>query len=308
MSNRYSYTDRKGINRYYYKERLSGKTLVRIYCPHCKERDPELFPDGMFTVNLVTVRRSLIPCACGERYKHTPEQARIIIERRLEGSDLKFIDFHTEYINSKSRLILSCNCHGEWDTTTYSNLINKPERGCPRCGDLKVRQKKRLSKNEIINNVNKVLNGSSVIIEDVLYYKNNFESRVGLCDTENMFCYIRSYSDILRGRYTKHYSRKPKLFSYILKSKNFFKFGITSDIKARFLKIQKSCTEEISLYKTFKFSNEFDAIYSEKLCKSSVQTCVVGKDILSDGYTETFREEDLSKVITILSEKSDIIH
>ena len=84
----------------------------------------------------------------------TTEEALNKIYKKCEEKNYEFIGFDNEeniYKNNKTFLILKCNkCGNVWKTTSYEKFING-NRGCPNCV-----HNKRLTKEEIVNNINKI--------------------------------------------------------------------------------------------------------------------------------------------------------
>lgn len=59
------------------------------------------------------------------------------IKSECKKKGIKFLGFLNGYKNSFSKIILSCNKHGSWNTGTINGLVNSGK-GCPECGGAKI--------------------------------------------------------------------------------------------------------------------------------------------------------------------------
>jgi len=88
---------------------------------------------GNFTISHDRAIRCGCPCPkCNTRRNRTKEEVEEIVTKRANELNLKFIGFVGDYKNQKSRIILNCAAHGDFDCS-ITNFINKGS-GCWSCG------------------------------------------------------------------------------------------------------------------------------------------------------------------------------
>jgi hypothetical protein len=66
-------------------------------------------------------------------HAYTKDEMRKIIESECEFRDYNFIGFIGEYKTTRSKIILNCKEHGNWNVSCTNFIINKT--GCPNCSN-----------------------------------------------------------------------------------------------------------------------------------------------------------------------------
>lgn len=108
-------------------------------------------------------------------------------------------------------------------------------------------------------------------------------------------------------------SNKPQhecYINWIIDSKNTIvavKFGITSNSKRRIKQQNVKSVYEIKLFRVYKFPDTMSCKQAERQCKQTLQTGVITKEDVSDGYTETTCHSNLLKIIQIYEENGGVI-
>ena len=71
---------------------------------------------GEFRISHDRATRCNCPCPlCNTKRNRTKEEVEVIVNKRALEFGLKFIGFTDEYKNKKSRIILNCSQHGDFD-------------------------------------------------------------------------------------------------------------------------------------------------------------------------------------------------
>lgn len=164
--------------------------------------------------------------------------------------------------------------------------------------------------------VNKILAEEESLLtfigwQDQKGYKT-YKSRINLeCEIHGVFDtaidnflqgYTRCPSCVGRG-----FNRCAESYFYIVKwelgSFVFYKLGITNDVENRIsTQNQKNKNLRSSIHTVLKFPTGLGSMRLESYCKRKLNLRHVTKDIMPDGYTETFKVEDLHLVINCIDE------
>lgn len=86
---------------------------------------------------------------CGHERRVSPMRMtrEIFIDsaRRIHGDRYKYDDL--QFVDKETRLLITCNRHGEWPSYPETHLMGK---GCPKCGDERMGDAQRMSVEEFI--------------------------------------------------------------------------------------------------------------------------------------------------------------
>lgn len=99
----------------------------------------------------------------------TKEQIEHNIKNICQSKNYRFVKWKDGFKNKESRVVLSCNQHGVWDTKCYHFLNGS---GCPLCGGTRTTPEQRL-----IEIKDKLKNSKSEFIE----FKNDFQNGSSVC-------------------------------------------------------------------------------------------------------------------------------
>ncbi|URC22596.1 putative endonuclease [Serratia phage vB_SmaM-Kashira] len=142
---------------------LAGRRLrVKFYVVECSEckKDSELFGEGVFKASKGQLSKGGTSCGCEPRKQKTPEQYKIMIRRKLSGSETEFVDFIGVPITSSSKVKIFCKKHRSFNTPIINNLLRIGGGNCcHECSAEKSGERKRLRKvpDEIIRRLPKRL-------------------------------------------------------------------------------------------------------------------------------------------------------
>ena len=276
-----------------------------VLCESCKERDPELFGDGLFTAHISNLYKGAKPCGCTSKYRWNQKEAEILISRICNEKGYQFLGFVGEYDGGKTRLILKCPKHGKWDSTVLTNF-RYSNVGCIECGRVSKQcnnedqNRRLLAKGGFADGT--VLTKLVTCIGENGYYRQMFSLYCPICQETGISC----FGNISQGFRPCGCGKKiiDQNLIYILKiTEDVYKFGITRQIKQRLAGIKKkSKIGGISLLLVWKFPMSNDCSFTEQLCKKAVCTGVISREDLPDGHTETFYSESLETLIKIIED------
>lgn len=116
------------------QERNYSKPSHRFYTCSICSKDRELFPER-FSYSASRLRKGMSNCGCSSSYKWSQRQYEILCERKAREKGYNFKGFVNRWDGHKTKCILSCKVHGEWDTCSIDNLLRG--RNCPHCAQEK---------------------------------------------------------------------------------------------------------------------------------------------------------------------------
>lgn len=276
-------------NRYYY-----------VFCETCAE-DPELYGDGIFRSVRTNLMSGRVPCGCGGRYEKNEQQVLTIVGRHLEKHGLVFKGWSGGFIGGDSKCLINCPIHGDYISSrvsTFTRLDNKC-RGC-------FYESLKLSEEEWSS----VFLSSGSFKEGTRFWrsenkntsgwKTNFFIECGECKE----VYERTSSALKEGNVPCSCGPNKQDFAYINlisdgRTPVALKFGISSKPTFRFLQQKVQCVFDMTEFASWKFPEITKCREAESLCKKILQTKVLSKEEMPDGWTETTYISNLDKIIEI---------
>lgn len=110
-----------------------------VTCSVCKA-DAELFPSPFWYMTKGNITQGKSACGCTKKYKWTEYEATTLINRAIaHRPSVSFIGYvGGSYTGIECNLIMNCETHGEWTTSTMTNLV-RLKTGCPSCAGNKLR-------------------------------------------------------------------------------------------------------------------------------------------------------------------------
>lgn len=286
--------------------KILNKKMYVVFCKKCKERDPELFGDGLFCSNISNLYKGAIPCGCSEKYRWNEKEGQIIANRVAEKQGIEFLGFVDKYVGGKTRLILRCRMHGKWTTTILSNFKHN-NTGCPICA----------KQTKVPKNFEKRMIDSGKFPEGT-----TFERLIPSIGLDGRYTYkyriycpvcgqtaVSSQPNLGQGYRPCECGRSvtnQRQFYIIKVSEYIYKFGITNDFGRRFKEISRKCniSNSMEIVAMWQFDEQEDCVATEMLCKNlklSIKLDIEKVD-MRDGFTETFPAEFLDTIVNILNE------
>lgn len=286
----------------------SGRNSTRnkyyiLFCNICA-KDNELFGAGYFKSLKGTLALNRIPCACSGSYRWSEHQYGVRCSRKASEVGYKFMGFAETYKGAYTRIRMSCNIHGEWDTGKGVFLLSKGC-GCVSCKYEAIgkNSSEKLTKTDgqwIIDFINtgQFQEGTKFEREEGEDYWLVYCPECG----EN----VRSLScNLSRGRIPCACSPQRQKIAYINKISDSsgeliaVKFGIAVDPAKRVKDQSLRCKFKVEKYLTFSFDLVELCKKAEKCCLKEMDCGVLTKEDMPDGWTETTSPENIEKIIEI---------
>ena len=293
----------------WFGEKSGSNKKYTVECAICKE-DTELFGDGRFLVRKKDLLKGTLPCGCSDAPRWTKEQYEIKLLRLCEESDFKFLGWYGEYRGIYSRVLVSCPVHGQLEHKSINDFLSG--RRCIEC-------RRDLVKHSMLIDEQKVV--------DMFFSTGAFHSQTKFWRSDRLKPHPRyregykPYWNVICGQCGEHsetlYSTlkaggsscgcffQKQRFAYInfVYDEDFLiavKFGITSNTSRRREREQNiNSSLRIEHFATWEFPNVVSCKRAEKEVKHSVQTSVVDKELMKDGWTETCWPHEIDKIIKI---------
>lgn len=207
----------------------------------------------------------------------------------------------TIYLNSHTKITVTCNLHGDWEVTPDAH---KRGNGCPRCKIEKIAKCNRISLENVLINfktVHKDLYDYSLIKE---YNKAHDKLQI-ICRKHGIF--EQSYANHNSGKgcpaCAKNGFRPDKPgHLYVLKSGNVIKIGITNrEVKDRLKSISRTSGIDFCIYLDLYFENGKVASELEKFAIHHLQEKYSKMNKNFDGYTECFLNVDTYYLLDVIN-------
>ena len=132
--------------------------------------------------------------------------------RELHGNIYKYDK--VGYINSNTKVIITCLMHGDFEQTPASHLKRC---GCSKCGNMKTSEKLSLTNEEFIERA-KHIHQNRYNYDEVCYLKNNIHVNIKCADHGE---FLQNPASHLKGNGCPHCCYKQKLWFI-----NFFKIHL----------------------------------------------------------------------------------
>lgn len=236
---------------------------------------------------------------CGGSKKMSTEN---FIKKSVEIHGNKYLYEKTNYINNKTKVIITCLEHGDFEQQPGNHLSNH---GCPSCKKKAVSSKLIKTCEQFIIDANK--KHDNIYDYNKVIYTGCNNKVIITCREHGDF--EQSPDSHIRGSgcpkcASSGFNVNCNGFFYIqeLTNENMcigYKFGITKNIKQR-ISIQKS-KSKLSHKLIFKFeSNGKNILEIENYIKQNINSGYLDKTIFPDGFTETISPDDILKLENIV--------
>lgn len=300
----------------WFGEKSGSNKKYTVECSICKQ-DPELFGDGRFLITKGKLLIGRLPCGCSEAPRWTKEQYQIRIIRECIKDDFQFLGWTGEYKGVDSRILVSCPHHGVLKDKSLNDFL--AGKRCIECRRDGVKTVLAIEDSEIISNFFSTGSfhpdtkfwRSDRLIPHPRYregYRPYWNVICGECgeQSETLYSVLKS-----GGSSCGCFMHKQKLayinFVYDDELLIALKFGITSKKNGRREREQnKKSSLLIKNFATWEFQDVSSCKKAEKKVKASIQTAIVDKEIMKDGWTETCWPHEIDKIIKIYEDLGGI--
>lgn len=276
----------------------SGKKKIHaVKCKIC-EKDPELFGDGLFKVYAPHLRRGTLPCACASKNFYSEREYEVLIKRSLSLRGFTFIGWATAYNSVDPKIIISCGNHS--DKSVKLREVLKGKFGCIVC----VNSSKKKSFEDKVQQ-----------LIDLKFYSEGTRFSIDSNPRNPEYNYWRVYCPDCDTEYSSIFNNLLRLkkgcscvsdtrYAYILEISDekglvALKFGISCNPLERHNRIQLSSDFNLHTIGIYEFPDVNSCRTAEYACKRMLNTRVLSKQEMSDGYTETTGLENLENIKSI---------
>lgn len=269
-----------------------------LECHNCSQ-DPELFGEGYFSSlkgGLVNLGSS--PCGCIRSPHWTKDQYKVRCSRKAKELGHTFLGFVGEWKGKDSKIKMLCEKHGSWESGTVHELINKGK-SCPNC---------KSTKPDDVMIDSFFASGSFHI--STKFWRSNKKAKNGSKPYWYMSCpdcgeVGESFSgELQKGNRSCGCSihRQQECYINWLIDEGVIvalKFGIARDSKQRIKQQNFKSVYTIKQHSIYQFQDVASCKQAERECKKELETGIVLKRDMPDGYTETTYVYNLDKIIEI---------
>lgn len=274
-----------------------------VFCSACA-KDKELFGEGFFKTKRQDVKFG-VPCGCSNIPKWKKEQYEVLLKRKAPEKGLTYLGMAGEYKGVHTKIKLSCQQHGLYETNTITGLLNKG-RGCPKCKGDKTSKRMLKSDEEMVES----FFSSGMFHPDTKFKRSNKLNKYGYKTYWEIECPVcqesatAAFNSLQMGVKSCGCKRTKQTLCYINLIRDAgrivaIKYGITANFKRRFQEQKLYSRLEIENYGVWSFTEHEDCIKAEKNCREIFSEPALSKTELGDGYSETTYAYNLGRVISI---------
>lgn len=282
-----------------------------LKCHQCS-KDPELFGDGYFKSIKGDLIRGIIPCGCGRSARYSEEQMEIICKRKACALGYSFVAFYETFRGRLTKISLSCDKHGEWNTTTVSNLIHRNSK-CPRCKIDMLADLSRKSDNVMIESFLE----SGGYDNETKFWRSDRVTKFGAAVYWHVYCPdCETEGEALAGDLQQGKrpclcspSRQRECYINLLYDGDFVvavKFGIANNSASRLKKQSYKCIYDIQQHSVWSFPDKISCLKAERDCLKELICGIIPKAEMSDGWTETTFIENIVLIENIYTRNGGV--
>lgn len=272
-----------------------GVKAYLVKCSICA-LDPELNGCAMYKTFKSDLLSGTIPCACSKAPKWSEDQYKIRVERVCRDKGLGFTGWSGEFRGGETRLALSCQEHGDWNTTKLSNFLHG-NRGCPACGKLIISAKTSAANTKADDVMIQSFVASGEFPEGTEFWRSDRTDKIGRKIYWNVRCpvcksiSVSQQGHLQMGKYSCECTTRAPKYAYIktIKDDNVIigiKYGITKNNAGRLRALNYSSAYTIEDYSIFEFKTQSDCRRAENECKIKFPRLHIDRILMPDGWTE----------------------
>lgn len=295
----------------------SGNKLYLARCDVCAQ-DHELFGDGVFKSLKGSLMCEQIPCGCSCRVKWTAEQYKIRCTRQANGLGYVFLDWAEPFTSSRTKLLLYCPRHGEWNSTSLNSFLSSGH-ACPACRTevATTAAKKSLTKpdHEMIAS----FHASGQFPTGTQFWRSMRLNSEGTARYWHVHCPECNYTGEAESGSLQKGSR-PCLCSRARQKQAYInwivgdggqnvalKFGIANVARRRVRQQNKACQYEVRPYLVYEFPTKQQCQAAERECKETLECGILSQEEMPDGYTETTCPSNLARIKSIYEKHGGVV-
>lgn len=291
----------------------SGAKYYVLECIKCSQ-DSELFGDSYFKCLKSSLLSGSIPCGCSGYRKWSKEEYEILCTRKAKEMNYKFLGFNGEWKGGKTKIRMFCEGHGEWNSGDIAHL-NNHSKGCPTCGAERTTESRVKPDNVMI----KSFFDSGSFRPDTKFWRSERTTSRGWKPYWYIFCpecgevSEGQAGDIQRGQKSCACSKYRQQQAYINwlvddhENAVAIKFGIARNSKKRVKDQARHSTYTLKQHAVYTFPSVQQCKQAERECKKELETGVVLKRDMPDGWTETTWSYNIGKVVDIYKRNGGVM-
>lgn len=278
-----------------------SKKFYILKCVKCSQ-DNELLGEGYFKSVAASLRKGHLPCACSSKPQWSSFQYTLLCERKSSALGHTFLGFDGKISGQHTRLKMHCDHHGIWTTGTINGLLNMSN-GCPSCKPLLISEANTKPDAIMIES----FFNTNCFHSDTKFWRSDRKDSRGCKNYWIMQCpECGEKGEALTGDFQKGnrscgcspHRQKEAYINCLLDNSVAvgIKFGIAKNSVLRAKQQDTASIYDIQNISVFKFTTVEDCKAAERECKRELQTGVISKVELLDGYTETTYIHNLDKI------------
>jgi hypothetical protein len=285
-----------------------------VSCSVCKE-DPELHGEGLFAMAKGHLERGNKPCGCTDKCNWTEEQYKVRAARACLNKGLVFKGWVDKLTTAnKTKVVVECPVHGDFNTMVLSFiLIDGGHKGCAGCFSIRMGDFKRKDDEFMIN----TFMSSGGFAQGTKFTRTETLDKYGHkkywliecpdCNTSGEAHMVGLYKGSRPCACAK--SRPQETYINLIKDGEnvvAIKFGVANLARERIKTQHSKSIYDIVNYGVWNYPTIMECKSAERLCLRSMETGVISKEEMPDGYTETTFPYNIDKVISIFEQGGGI--
>lgn len=290
-----------------------GDKFYILKCSKCSQ-DDELFGGGYFRSLKGNLAKRAVPCGCSYTPRWSKEQFAVLCKRKAREVGYIFLGFVGEWEKVHTKIKVSCEKHGEWSSGTIDSLINSGT-GCPECKVDVLRTARTKPDDVMVASFHK----SKAFHPDTKFWRSDRKDSRGAVAYWHVCCpecgeIGESLSgDLQQGKRPCACNNQRQQECYInwLIDENdtavAIKFGIANNSKQRIKSQDRQSAYEVRQYQVYSFPSVQACKKAERECKKELETGVVLKRDMPDGYSETTWAFNIGKVKDIYERNGGVL-
>jgi len=286
-----------------------------VKCSVCCE-DPELFGEGYFSIAKAHLKDGKYPCGCSSLPKWTKDQTLLRVNRLLNGSHYKFISIEGEWNATQTRIICSCDYHGNQPSQTIMDVLTGRK-----CRECRVDATSRANTVSDEIHIENFMNTGAYHPETKFWrsdkktphtkYRKGVSAHWWISCGECKTTVETLYSTLKQGGLSCECSSYNQKFSYIHLIKDYdleigLKFGISNDVHRRFMGQQNMTNLLMENIGVWEFESSVDCKKAERVLKNTMDCGVISKELFPDGHSETTYLNNIDNIIKVYEEYGGI--
>ena len=291
----------------------SGAKCYVLKCNNCSQ-DYELFGEGVFkSIKSNIVNKCHIPCGCTRTPRWSKEQFSVICTRKAEELGYKFLSFVGEWKGANTKIKMLCEKHGEWDSSSINNL-NNHSYGCSRC-NMSSKFPSAKADVEIIQS----FIDSGAFHPDTEFWRSDRVRSRNKRDFWFMFCPECGQQGEAQITHLQ-LGQRPCACSPMRQQECYInqliddcnntvgiKFGVANNSEKRLNQQNRHSAYTLKQHSVYTFPSVQQCKQAERECKKELETGVVLKRDMPDGYSETTWAYNIGRVKDIYERNGGVL-